>query len=47
MMDDEIEFHEVDRGRWSDLEGLFDSTGGPKYCWCMVWRNMPAGSLAR
>ena len=43
MMDDEIKFHEVDRGRWSDLEGLFDSTGGPEYCWCMVWRNMRAG----
>ena len=42
-MDDEIEFHEVDRGRWRDVEGLFDSRGGPKYCWCMVWRNMPAG----
>ena len=42
-MDDEIEFHEVDRGRWRDLEGLFDSRGGPKYCWCMVWRSMPAG----
>ena len=41
-MDDEIESHEVDRGRWRDLEGLFDSRGGPKYCWCMVWPNMPA-----
>ena len=33
----------MDRGRWDDLEGLFNSTGGPKYCWCMVWRNMPTG----
>ena len=30
MMDDEIESHEVDRGRWRDLEGLFDSRGGPR-----------------
>ena len=44
MMDDEIELYEVDRGRCRDLEGLFDSRGGPKYCWCMVWRNMPAGA---
>ena len=43
MQDDEFEFHEVDRGRWDDLEGLFNSRGGPKYCWCMVWRNMPTG----
>ena len=42
-MDDEIEFHGVDRGRRRDLEGLFDSRDGPKYCWCMVWRSMPAG----
>ena len=43
MQDDEFEFHEVDRGRWDDPEGLFNSRGGPKYCWCMVWRTMPAG----
>jgi GNAT superfamily N-acetyltransferase len=29
---------EVDRDRWSDLEKLFESRGGPKYCLCMVWR---------
>ncbi len=44
MLDDEIEFHGVDRDRWDDLEGLFNSRGGPKYCWCMVWRTMPAGA---
>ena len=37
-------FHEVDRDRWRDLERLFESTGGPKYCWCMVWRGMPRGA---
>jgi GNAT superfamily N-acetyltransferase len=32
-------FHEVDRKRWGDLERLFQSRGGPKNCWCMVWRT--------
>jgi GNAT superfamily N-acetyltransferase len=31
-------FHEVDASRWDDLERLFESRGGPKSCWCMVWR---------
>jgi GNAT superfamily N-acetyltransferase len=33
-----ITFHEVDAARWVDLERLFESRGGPKSCWCMVWR---------
>jgi GNAT superfamily N-acetyltransferase len=36
-----LSFHEVDRRRWSDLERLFESRGGPKSCWCMVWRATP------
>ena len=39
-----MEFREVDRARWDDLERLFESRGGPKYCWCMVWRPMPVGA---
>ena len=39
-----IEFREVDRARWDDFERLFESRGGPKYCWCMVWRRMPKGA---
>lgn len=38
-------FREVDRSRWGDLERLFESRGGPKSCWCMVWRAV--GSEAR
>jgi GNAT superfamily N-acetyltransferase len=30
--------HEVDASRWADFERLFESRGGPKACWCMVWR---------
>jgi GNAT superfamily N-acetyltransferase len=37
----QLSFHEVDRGRWPDLARLFDSRGGPKSCWCMVWRATP------
>jgi hypothetical protein len=36
-------FHEVNSDRWNDLERLFQSPGGPKHCWCMVWRSMPRG----
>ena len=39
-----IDFHEVDRAHWDGLERLFESRGGPKYCWCMVWRKMPRGA---
>ncbi|MDR0381239.1 MAG: GNAT family N-acetyltransferase [Oscillospiraceae bacterium] len=28
----------VDRDTWADFESLFESKGGPSYCWCMVWR---------
>src|SRR4051812_27857349 len=31
-------FRPVTAARWSDLENLFESRGGPKYCWCMAWR---------
>ena len=34
-------FHEVDRDRWDDLAKLFEARGGPKWCWCMVWRATP------
>ena len=36
-----LEFHEVTSERWPDLQRLFEAPGGPKYCWCMVWRPMP------
>jgi GNAT superfamily N-acetyltransferase len=37
-----LTFREVDQETWPDLEHLFESRGGPKYCWCMVWRAKPA-----
>ena len=33
-----LEFHAVDQERWPDLVRLFEGRGGPKHCWCMVWR---------
>lgn len=39
-----LTFHEVTRARLDDLVTLFESRGGPKNCWCMVWRAMPAKS---
>ena len=38
-----LEFRPVTLDRWPDLAALFDGRGGPKYCWCMVWRPWPAG----
>ena len=40
----ECSFEEVTPERWDDFETLFASRGGPKNCWCMVWRAMPSES---
>lgn len=34
-----LEFRLVQGERWADLARLFEGRGGPKYCWCMVWRD--------
>jgi GNAT superfamily N-acetyltransferase len=36
-----IQTKPVDHTNWDDLEALFESKGGPKYCWCMPYRPMP------
>ena len=38
----EIIFREVNHETWADFAGLFESRGGPKSCWCMVWRSTAA-----
>jgi GNAT superfamily N-acetyltransferase len=38
---EKLVFFEVNHNRWSDFEKLFESRGGPKNCWCMVWRGKP------
>jgi GNAT superfamily N-acetyltransferase len=35
----ELTFKPVETSNWRDLETLFESRGGPKHCWCMVWRR--------
>ncbi|MBM3517300.1 MAG: hypothetical protein FJX56_05325 [Alphaproteobacteria bacterium] len=39
---DRLAFHAVDAAGWPDLERLLEGRGGPKTCWCMTWRTMPA-----
>ncbi|RKG78781.1 GNAT family N-acetyltransferase [Corallococcus exercitus] len=39
---DGLTFHPVDASHWKDFERLFEAPGGPKYCWCMVWRTQGA-----
>ena len=33
-------FRPVDRETWPDFAALFESKGGPGYCWCMAWRPL-------
>ncbi len=40
-----IEVHEVNAGRWPDFERLFESRGGPKWCWCRMFRADEAGKM--
>ncbi len=40
----DLTFRDVDTTTWDDLDTLFSSRGGPKYCWCMVWRPKPSGA---
>ncbi len=35
-----MKFLPVTSDRWPDLERFFESRGGPKHCWCMVFRPM-------
>lgn len=36
----EIRFTGVTPSTRADFETLFEQPGGPKYCWCMAWRNL-------
>ena len=41
---EKLTFRDVDSSTWGDLEALFSARGGPKHCWCMVWRPKPRGA---
>jgi hypothetical protein len=34
-----LDFHLVTADRWPDFEQLFVCKGGPRNCWCLVWRT--------
>jgi hypothetical protein len=36
-----LSFRPVDGSNWADFERLFEARGGPKSCWCLVWRATP------
>jgi GNAT superfamily N-acetyltransferase len=36
-----LRFAEVTGATQADFEKLFEAKGGPSYCWCMAWRDMP------
>lgn len=36
-----LQFHEVTPDRWPDFAQLFQARGGPKHCWCSVFRGVP------
>lgn len=36
----DLDFVSVTRQTWPDFEKLFEQSGGPKYCWCMSWREL-------
>ena len=40
-------FRPVTRERWADFERLFEARGGPKSCWCMVFRRDDDGGIPR
>ncbi|MDE2935309.1 MAG: GNAT family N-acetyltransferase [Chloroflexota bacterium] len=37
-MAEPLQFRAVGPGNWPDLARLFEARGGPKYCWCTLWR---------
>ncbi len=42
-----LEFREVTKDSWDDFARLFEQRGGPKSCWCMVWRASTVESKHR
>jgi GNAT superfamily N-acetyltransferase len=41
-----LTFKPVTKATRADFEAVFEGPGGPKYCWCMAWRDMPQRSEA-
>jgi GNAT superfamily N-acetyltransferase len=47
MTSPRLAFRDVDEDCWPDLARLFTARGGPKSCWCMVWRATPQEAKQR
>jgi GNAT superfamily N-acetyltransferase len=43
----QLRFREVNHDSWTDFAILFAERGGPKSCWCMVWRASSAEAKHR
>jgi hypothetical protein len=41
------QFRAVTPESWADMSALFSGRGGPKHCWCMVWRSDVDGAPAK
>jgi GNAT superfamily N-acetyltransferase len=37
----DLRFAEVTAATRADFEALFKAKGGPSYCWCTAWRELP------
>ena len=44
-MAEPLQFRALGPADWDDLARLFEAPGGPKYCWCTLWR--PGSRTAR
>ena len=44
-MEHPLNFRAVGPETWPDVARLFEASGGPKYCWCTLWR--PGSRAAR
>jgi GNAT superfamily N-acetyltransferase len=40
------QFSAVTPDTWTDMAALFGGRGGPRHCWCMVWRSQIDGASA-
>ncbi len=40
------QFRAVTPENWRDMTALFEGRGGPRQCWCMVWRSDVDGAPA-
>src|SRR5260370_34991084 len=43
----QLYFRNVDAACWTDFARLFEERGGPKSCWCMVWRASSAEAKSK